>query len=138
MAVSRAVLRGLQALLIFCLGFSLLPDVLRTAHTLAVHHVACPYDGALVHEEELAPEARAALERDRSQPQHGPALSPRHQHENCCGKVSLHRPSALVPAHPGARAATLVEVVRVASGAERAIARAVLSYAPKLPPPARA
>jgi len=111
-------------------------DVYHTAHLLLTVHVRCPLDGALVHEDELALGERALdAMPSRRAPQPVSAV-PIHDHGDCAGHGVLHRFAAIVlpvrgPVHCAQARATVA-----LDGAESAVARSVLSYAPKLSPPA--
>ena len=111
----------------------LLCPVLRAVHFVAVRHVTCPYDGELIHEDELPQGVHEAPEAS------GPApvsVLPPHHHDDC-RSLALSLRSVLVaarafraPPPPAARSLALL------SAAEDEFGRSVLSYAPKLPPPA--
>jgi hypothetical protein len=117
-------------LLTFCGG------AWRTAHLLLSPHFRCPYDGALVHEDELpasllTPEARNA---ERG-PQPVSAL-PRHEHHGCEAYGAAQRFLAIVA--PGRAVVRRAEVsaLSVRPARQQRPALSILSYAPKLSPPA--
>jgi hypothetical protein len=125
--------RGLWQLLIAaCLLAGSFTDVWRVGHLLAVRHVACPYDGVLVHEDELPADARvshSAREAKRV------SVTPRHEHSDCADLGLVDRPLAVVAVSaPAVARVGQVAVARLALVAT-AVRRSVLSYAPKLPPP---
>jgi hypothetical protein len=113
-------------------ALSLLGDVWRAGHLLVVRHSACPYDGALVHDDELPDEVATGAREARD----GAAVSPRHEHHGCDVLGAIQRPTAILSAfgaavpelEPQADERCLVETFEVR--------REVLSYAPRLPPPA--
>ncbi len=110
-------------------------DVYQTAHLLLTVHVRCPFDGALVHEDELSLSERAldAASTRASQPV---SVVPRHEHGDCAAHRLVHRFAAIVvPVRDVVRGAEAVRVVTL-DGSDIALARSVLSYAPKLSPPA--
>ena len=111
-------------------------DVTRAAHLLLTHHVRCPYDGALVHEDELPVGVYAAdLGTSARRPLPVSAV-PRHEHQECDAFSAVHRLWALVaPAQFEARRAD-VAVQAAPFDEQRGVSRSVLSYAPKLSPPA--
>lgn len=119
-----------------CLLVGAFTEVSRVVHLLSVRHVACPYDGVLVHEEDLPAEARASSELlDSAGVARQASVAPRHEHDQCAGVGAVDRPCVLaaIPGPPAIRAgqATTPPLPPVSSG----VARPVLSYAPKLPPP---
>jgi hypothetical protein len=113
---------------------ALLSDVWRLGHLLLVRHVTCPDDGMLVHADELR-----AVAAPRPPSDHDTRLlaaAPRHEHEDCCALAAVQRPPAFAfacQAIVGGLEAGLSLRPRVA---QDGASRAVLSYAPKLPPPA--
>jgi hypothetical protein len=123
-----------QLLIAACLLAGSFPDVWRVGHLLAVRHVACPYDGVLVHEDELPADARSSLDHSAREAKRV-AIAPRHEHSNCASLGLVDRPLVVLavsaPATARARQAVVAPLVRVAP----AVKSSVLSYAPKLPPP---
>lgn len=129
----RRLLEGFVAL---CLFTALLPDVWRLAHFVTVRHVACPYDGMLVHEEdEAAPRRR--VEAPHVPPHALPvSIVPHHGHGGCSDLATLNRPLA-APLLPSwaleYEERGYLEPLELQS---HRLPTAVLSYAPKLSPPA--
>ena len=124
-----------QLLIAACLLTGSFTDVWRVAHLLAVRHVACPYDGVLVHEDELPAEVRASLGHSGRETK-GVSAGPQHEHGACAGLGVLDRPLAVVAISASAtiraRQTALPSLPLIAT----VVKRSVLSYAPKLPPPA--
>ncbi|HVY29604.1 MAG TPA: hypothetical protein VHB79_23755 [Polyangiaceae bacterium] len=107
------------------------PDAWRAFHVALVPHVACPFDGALVHEDELPAAGQAPTRREGSPS----SFVPEHRHHGCDAPAWRHQIShplsVSAPELQLAPAALAVDSGRPALG----FSRAVLSYAPKLPPP---
>jgi hypothetical protein len=123
------VLAAALVLLAFC------GDVCRPAHLLLSPHVRCPYDGALVHEDELPPSLLTLAARDAARAPQPVSVQPRHDHHGCDVSGAVHRFSAiLVPGGGGVRRAAASPLSVQRDSRER-VARSVLSYAPKLSPP---
>ena len=122
-----------QIVALCCVIGLTLPDAWRALHLMLVPHVACPYDGVMVHADELP----AATDGAPRTAQSSPTLIPRHDHRGCAALDCSHHPSAM-PAVSGAtlRSTLTVSVVRKLPPRRTSFSRAVLSYAPKLPPPA--
>jgi hypothetical protein len=130
----RAALRLVAA---FLLAGFVLPGFWHALHSLAVPHFECPYDGALVHEDELPEEARGARSAAASN-EPGTAVVPHHDHGNCRESCWSQRPAAFF-SFSRALIATVLWLQRAEPvPALPAIVREVLSYAPKLPPPGQA
>lgn len=114
-----------------------LPGLWQTVHLVAVPHFECPYDGALVHEHDLpdaAPKTRAEADEEKRHV----AVVPHHDHANCHESDWSHS-KAVFLSFSRELAATVawfpqVEPLRL----DAVVARDVLSYAPKLPPPVAA
>jgi hypothetical protein len=125
-----------QLVLAACLFVASFTDVFRLAHLLAVRHVTCPYDGVLVHEDDLEVHARADDETPASPKLRRVSLGARHDHGACAGTSAADRPFAVLvlAAAPATDESALVTPPALASS--EAHARPVLSFAPKLPPPA--
>jgi hypothetical protein len=112
----------------------LLTDVWRFGHLIAVRHVACPYDGVLVHEDEL-PGGESVQGTGLRREVLPVSAVPRHDHGHCAALATADRKLALVAvsasiearAEQGTRTS-----LRVVLNAE---CGSVLSYAPKLSPP---
>lgn len=114
---------------------ALLGDVWQAGHLLAVRHVACPYDGALVHEDELSNEARDGALSSADVAENQSSIVEQHEHHGCDALGALQRQPAVAPVER-------VDVSRVAderceSSASPSVdaRRDVLTYAPRLPPP---
>lgn len=128
----QALWRGLALLAALSVG---LPDVARVAHLLFVQHVTCPYDGALVHADEVP----AAAERQHTEAENttGAAVAPKHDHHGCSSLSAANRPAIFVVPQQARVGCTLEELVLAQSAPMSPPKKAVLSYAPRLPPPAR-
>jgi hypothetical protein len=124
-----------QLLLAGCLLLGLLSDVFRVAHWLAVEHVACPYDGAVVHEDELPAEARAHGPRSRDPELGHVSVAPRHDHGACAAHAVADRPFVLASFGDAPAARAEPRSTTPAMTVMARVMRSVLSYAPKLPPP---
>jgi hypothetical protein len=119
----------------FLVGILALPSLWQAFHLLTVPHFECPYDGALVHSDELPDNAGTA--RFAQTHGSGPAVVPHHDHGHC-GEPSWGPRAAVVFSFGPALIATVAwlsrtESLRLYLGS----LRDVLSYAPKLPPPAQ-
>ncbi|HEX3853005.1 MAG TPA: hypothetical protein VGF76_00980 [Polyangiaceae bacterium] len=109
-------------------------DVYHTAHLLLTPHVRCPFDGALVHEDELPLSARNQTDLGRAQLP--VSAVPRHEHGDCAARSAVHRfATIMLPVRRAVRCAEALGLVANGDG-DGAVARSVLSYAPKLSPPA--
>lgn len=111
-----------------------LPDAWRALHVALVEHVACPYDGALVHLEEQPPAADVharAKERQKS-------FISEHHHHRCSADDCYQQPSPIPSVTEPAPGATLASDPPEHPAPRLAWSRSVLSYAPKLPPPSDA
>ena len=110
-------------------------DVGRTGHLLLTHHVRCPYDGALIHDDELPAGARTASTETSARTPLPVSAVPRHEHHDCDVYGAFHRFSAIIV--PGQGEVHRAEVSELSSQPDprQRVARAVLSYAPKLSPP---
>ena len=110
-------------------------DVWRTGHLLLTAHVRCPYDGALVHEDELPPSSRTLEARNSERAPLPVSAVPHHDHHDCDACGAVHRFSAIIL--PGQRALGRAQlaVLPASLGRQQYAARSVLSYAPKLSPP---
>ena len=127
--------RALEGLVALCLFIALLPDVWRLAHFVAVHHVACPYDGVLIHEDEV-PSGRRAAAPDA--PPHALPVSvvPHHGHGGCCDLATLTRPLAAPLSLAWTAEFEERSYLAPLELQSHQLRSAVLSYAPKLSPPA--
>lgn len=124
-------LRLWQFLAILWVAGLALPDAWRAVHLAVVPHVVCPYDGALVHEDEVPASARS-LSRSEARPT---AVIPEHHHHGCAA-LNWCRHSATVPVLTAATPERdLVASSLTSRSAGQHWSQAVLSYAPKLPPP---
>lgn len=111
-------------------------DVYQTAHLLLTVHVRCPLDGALVHEDELPRGERALDEAPCRRAARPESAVPIHDHGDCATHGVLHRFAAIVvPVRVPLRCADEGGLVELHCS-ETAVVRSVLSYAPKLSPPA--
>lgn len=129
--VSRSA-RLWHVVAVFCALGLTLPNAWRALHVALVPHVACPYDGALIHEDELA-ELKGSVTRSGELES---AYIPEHHH-GCDALNWHHQPSA--PPTVGSATLSLTLTARAPVAAPlryRAWSRPVLSYAPRLPPPA--
>jgi hypothetical protein len=111
-------------------------DVGRTGHLLLTHHVRCPYDGALVHDDELPPSARATGAETSARTPLPVSAVPRHEHHDCDACGAVHRFSAVIVPGQGEVCRAEVSALSAQSDVQQRVARSVLSYAPKLSPPA--
>jgi hypothetical protein len=114
---------------------ALLSDVWRLGHLLLVRHVACPYDGVLVHADELPTVAAQGPRAGRDPRLREATAAPRHEHEDCCARSAVHRPLAFAFACQNVVGALEPSLSLPSPSAEGGAVRAVLSYAPKLSPP---
>jgi hypothetical protein len=111
----------------------LLGDVWSVFHALSVRHVRCPYDGALIHADELGKAEQGSQERVAEGPL--PAANVVHHHRACASFTAVQRAAFLAAV---ARAgefcelapALLPEFAQVSVGG-----LSVLAYAPKQSPP---
>jgi len=99
-----------------------------------VRHVACPYDGVLVHEDELPADARASLDHSAGEAK-SPSVAPRHEHSDCAGLGAMDRPLAVVAISASATVRARQTFLASLPLKATVVRRSVLSYAPKLPPP---
>jgi hypothetical protein len=110
------------------------PDGWRALHLAVVPHVACPYDGVLMHEDELPAGAREAAAHGSNQ--RAVSAVPGHHHHSCSAFEWSDRVAAPItvsrPTSCGLLAVLPIERLETIS----TWPRPVLSYAPKLPPPA--
>jgi hypothetical protein len=111
--------------------FAFFGDVGRTGHLLLTHHVRCPYDGALIHDDERPASAQAT-----TAPTPLPVSAvPRHEHHDCNAGGAVHRFSAIIVHTPGEACRAEVSALSSQPDPQQRVARSVLSYAPKLSPP---
>jgi hypothetical protein len=115
------------------LGF--LGDVWHAGHLLLVPHLACPYDGALVHEDDLSPEALALARAGSLVASHPTSVAPRHEHQDCSGFSAVQRHAVILPSHRGPAQPTTEVPSEPCVTAGHEVRRDVLTYAPRLPPP---
>jgi hypothetical protein len=123
-----------QALVALFLLAGLLTDVWHFGHLIAVRHVACPYDGVLVHEEEV-PRGESVEGVGLRREVLPVSVVPHHDHGHCAALATADRRLAIVSVSPSiaARADQPARIsLPVVPNAE---CRSVLSYAPKLSPP---
>lgn len=109
--------------------------VFRTIHLATVRHVSCPFDGALVHADDLP---RYVQEELAAQKRHAVPVSaiPPHHHDDC-GSLAVSLRHFVGASKPAAvRQARDVRGALVLGVGESGFERSVLSYAPRLPPPA--
>jgi hypothetical protein len=127
--------RTCQAILATLAVLAFFGDVWRTGHLLLTPHVRCPYDGALVHEDELPPSALTLEARNSERAPLPVSAVPHHDHHDCDALGAVHRFSAIIV--PGQRSVRRAEVSVLSSRLDprHPVARSVLSYAPKLSPP---
>jgi len=124
----RAVLAVLAVLAFF-------GDVWRTGHLLLTPHVRCPYDGALVHEDELPAGALALSATGSARAPLPVSVVAHHDHDDCNAGGAVHCFSAIiVPGQPEVRRAE-VSLLSSSPSPRQSVTRSVLSYAPKLSPP---
>lgn len=117
------------ALLAFC------GDVWRTAHLLLSAHVRCPYDGALVHADELPASLLTPAARDAARAPQPVSALPRHDHHRCEACGAVRRFLAIIVSGPGGGRRAEVSALSLRSDSRERVALSVLSYAPKLSPP---
>jgi hypothetical protein len=123
-----------QLLVAVCLLAGSFTDVWHVAHLLTVRHVACPYDGVLIHEDELPVEVRTRSDAPSARETMHASVAPAHEHDDCAGLGPVDRPCTLVTI-----SGSSVIQARQADTALPPVAtsttRSVLSFAPKRPPP---
>jgi hypothetical protein len=114
---------------------SLFGDLWQAGHLLLTNHVRCPYDGALVHEDELPAGTRSRQARPFARGPLPVSAVPQHEHHDCGVLGAAHRFSAAIVSGRGAleRPEASESCLRLAP--EFATKRSVLTYAPKLSPP---
>ncbi|HET9931161.1 MAG TPA: hypothetical protein VFQ35_10760 [Polyangiaceae bacterium] len=116
----------------------LLPDVFRLGHLVLVRHATCPYDGALIHDERETVGVDPSPTGSRLPPEQA-ALSAPHHHEERCGLSSgAHRAVATLRFEQSLVATVSPPPDPLVAAREEPSVRGVLSYAPKISPPARA
>ena len=124
-----------QLLVAVCLLAGSFTEVWRVAHLLTVRHVACPYDGVLIHEDELPVEVRARSDAPSDRETKHASVAPAHEHDDCAGLGPVDRPCTVVTISDSsvtqARQADAAPLPPIATSTTRS----VLSYAPKRPPP---
>ncbi len=129
----RAVRAVVVALAVSCL----FADVWRGAHLLLESHLRCPYDGADMHASDLPPDLRSVALAGEPRRRLPSSAVPRHEHANCDVFGAADRFAAtLTVCRPTARH-RMNRVAPAASECNAVRPLAVLSYAPKLSPPAR-
>jgi hypothetical protein len=118
-----------------CLLAGSFTDVWDVAHLLTVRHVACPYDGVLIHDDELPVEVRARSDAPSDRETKHASVAPAHEHSDCAGLGPMDRPCTVVTIYGSsvirAREADAAPLPPIATSTTRS----VLSYAPKRPPP---
>jgi len=113
-----------------------LPEVARAAHLALVAHVACPYDGVMVHADELpAMPPEATPRQDHAGPQRV-SVAPEHQHHGCSALTFTDRPCTFALGTEPTISSVLFALTPAGVALAEPAPRPVLSYAPKLPPPA--
>lgn len=115
------------------LGF--LGDVWHAGHLLFAHHIACPYDGALIHEDELSAEALALARTGAVVATDHTSVAPRHEHQDCSEFSAVQRHAVILPIHRGPEQPTTEEPSEPCVGCGHEVRKDVLTYAPRLPPP---
>jgi hypothetical protein len=110
-------------------------DVWRTGHLLLTHHVRCPYDGALVHEDELPASALTSEAGIASRAPLPVSAVPHHDHHDCDACGAVHRFSAIIAPGRGGLCRAEASLLSLQPNSQQHVARSVLSYAPKLSPP---
>lgn len=125
-----------QLLVVACLLTGSLTDAWRVVHLLTERHVACPYDGVPVHADDLSTNELGAAPLVPSAGTKHASVVPRHEHGSCGALAAADRASAVADL-----AALCVAEARHAERSPlppvvASVTRAVLTYAPKLPPPA--
>jgi hypothetical protein len=121
-----------QAVALLAMLLLTLPEVARAAHLVLVVHAACPYDGVMVHADEMPSEA---VQGDDT-PRRGVSVAPEHEHQGCGALTMADRPCTF-SLETAPDLASVDFALTPAQGEPAALPpRPVLSYAPKLPPPA--
>ncbi|HEY2405052.1 MAG TPA: hypothetical protein VGI10_03570 [Polyangiaceae bacterium] len=115
-----------------CAVLLLLGDVWSALHLLTVQHVRCPYDGALVHADELGSVGEAPAERPESSQ---PAAAVVHHHRSCAAFTAVHRVAFLAASAPHGEFCALSCTVLRALSAQAFERPPALTYAPKQSPP---
>jgi hypothetical protein len=127
--------RTCQAFVAALALLTLCGDVWRTAHLILSAHIRCPYDGALVHEDELPASILTAAARDGERAPRPVSAMPRHDHHGCQVSGAIHRFLAIVvPRRTGVRRA-VVSAPSLGRDCPKRLVLSILSYAPKLSPP---
>ena len=130
--VKRALWHAVALLAVLLLA---LPEVARAAHLVFVAHVACPYDGVMVHADELPVAAREAASREGSTGAQRVSVAPEHQHHGCSALTFTDRPCAFALTTELSLSSVLFALTPPEAERAEPSPRPVLSYAPKLPPP---
>jgi hypothetical protein len=124
-----------QAFLGVYLVLGFLGDVWHAGHLLLVHHIACPHDGALVHEDDLPAEARTLARSGSAVATDHTAIAQRHEHDDCSRFSAIQRHAAILPTNRDPAEPTTQEPSEPSVASGREVQRDVLTYAPRLPPP---
>jgi hypothetical protein len=111
---------------------TLLTDVFHAGHLLAVRHISCPYDGALIHESEHGTRASAPVKLFLGA---RASVVPQHEHESCDSLFTSHHPPAITGSSDEWELATVEPTSSNSPHDAPLLGVAVLSYAPKLSPP---
>lgn len=130
---------GWRALVCACAVFALLSDVWRAAHWFAVRHVTCAHDGALVHEDEHYHPAEAGGAARHVSTIRGESVSAggAHEHEHCGLRGAAQRCAGALFAERVAVIGATGSTSSAPCGPSQTDSRRdVLTYAPRLPPPA--
>lgn len=124
-----------SAVLGACLVLGLLGDVWHAVHLLVVHHTACPYDGALVHDDDSSAAAPRVAPSPSLLTSQEASVRPHHDHHDCRAFSAVQPHALLLPTAPPPTGPTEAEVGPPLILSSREVRRQVLSYAPRLPPP---
>ncbi len=120
-----------------CVAALLASDLLRGAHLLAVHHAVCPEHGELIHAHEGAGAAPRPTA-DGAQIASSGAASHHHDHCDLAAPGSRAGLATFSPPLLSAIEGSVTAVLGLAERVRAPAGRAVVEYAPKQSPPARA
>jgi hypothetical protein len=124
-----------QAVALLAMLLLALPEVARAAHLALVAHAACPYDGVMVHADEMPSVPSETAQRDDGAGR-GVSVAPEHEHQGCGALSSADRPCTFSLTTEPSFASVDFALTPARAEPDALPPRPVLSYAPKLPPPA--
>jgi hypothetical protein len=124
-----------QAVALLAMLLLALPEVARAAHLVLVAHAACPYDGVMVHADDMPLVPTQTVHRDEGTG-HDVSVAPEHEHQGCTALTIADRPCTFALTTQPGLASVDFALTPAQTEPEASPPRPVLSYAPKLPPPA--